>query len=148
MKNRSPIQSELNTLLSNEFALFQRTLNYHWNLSGPRFHSLHVFFGEQYNTLLEYIDMIAERNRIIEGTPIGTLEEVRKRMTLKEVPSEIPSTSQMIASLSEGHLEIISEVQTTLKKLSDDIDPGTEDMLVEILRGHEKMQWMLRSHIE
>lgn len=148
MKNHNPIQSELNTLLSNEFALFQRTLNYHWNLSGPRFHSLHVFFGEQYHTLLEYIDMIAERNRIIEGTPVGTLEEVKKRMTLKEVASQTPSTSQMIASLSEGHYEIISEIQSTLKKLSNDIDPGTEDMLIEILRGHEKMQWMLRSHIE
>lgn len=148
MKNTKPIQTELNTLLSNEFALFQRTLNYHWNLTGPRFHSLHVFFGEHYNTLLEYIDMIAERNRIIQGTPIGTLSEVKKRMTLKEAPEEIPSTSQMIASLSDGHSEIISEIQSSLKKLEDDIDPGTEDMLVEILRGHEKIQWMLRAHIE
>jgi starvation-inducible DNA-binding protein len=143
------IINELNGLLANEYALFSKTLNYHWNITGPRFHSLHNFLEDQYRNLLEVMDDVAERVRILGHTPYCTVEKMHEAMTISEQSGEKLSGSEMIADLYEGYMHINNSIrdmvspETAFKK-----DPGTEDFLIGILKDHEKVMWMLKSHLD
>ncbi len=138
----------LNTILANEYVLFTKTLNYHWNFKGPRFTSMHKFLEEHYKQLLEIMDKTAERVKIIGGHPLSTAKEMSDETMLQEKPGEIPSSNQMITILLKDHHTIKNLIRT---KISDENifsrDPGTEDMLTGILREHEKMSWMLESNL-
>lgn len=139
----------LNSLLANEFTLFIKTLNYHWNVTGPRFHSVHKFLDDHYNALLVIVDDIAERIREIGDHPIGTIREIQNMSDLAERPGEQPITSKMISDLMSDHEAIQIQIKTILKRVSKSSnDPGTEDFLTSLLKKHEEMSWMLRSHIE
>jgi starvation-inducible DNA-binding protein len=138
----------LNSLLANEFALFTKTLNYHWNVSGPRFHSIHGFLDDQYHDLLTAIDRIAERVREIDGQAMGTLAEFKKRSTVTERPGVFPETSQMIAELVSDH----DAMETQIKGILNHIkllgsDPSTEDIMVNMLKMHERLAWKLKAHL-
>lgn len=148
-ENAGQITEFMNGLLANEYALFTKTLNYHWNITGPRFNSLHKFLEEAYNNLLETMDATAERIRVIGEVPISTVEKFNATMKLNERNGHDMSTSQMLGDLFESNLMIQSEIKDFLKK--EDLmsaDPGTEDFLVATLRDHEKLSWMLKSHLE
>lgn len=139
----------LNSLLANEFALFTKTLNFHWNVTGPRFHSVHKFLDDQYHDLLKVVDDVAERIREIGGNPMGTLTELQTSTSLVERPGVQPETSNMIADLMSDHESIQSQIKTILKEIDrGESDPGSEDFLTSLLKKHEKMAWMLKSHIE
>ena len=139
----------MNGLLANEYALFTKTLNYHWNITGPRFNSLHKFLEEAYKSLLDTMDATAERVRIIGDTPISTVEKFHATMMLGEKNGSKMSSSQMLGDLLESSLVIQSEIKDFLKKEElMEADPGTEDFLVATLREHEKFSWMLKSHLE
>ncbi|MEC9282312.1 MAG: DNA starvation/stationary phase protection protein, partial [Bdellovibrionota bacterium] len=86
----------LNSLLANEFSLFTKTLNYHWNITGPRFHSMHEFLDEQYHSLLEVVDEVAERIRQLDAFPNGTLKDFDKKSMLDNLNDSSPRTSMMI----------------------------------------------------
>jgi starvation-inducible DNA-binding protein len=138
----------LNSVLANEFSLFTKTLNYHWNITGPRFHSLHTFLGEQYNQLLAMMDEVAERVRVLDERPIHTIKGMYSSMEIKDGEVITPSTEMMIENLLMDHLTIQSQLKEIImenKKFMD--DPGSEDLLISILRKHEIMSWMLRSHL-
>lgn len=150
------MQSELNTknvdflnhLLATEFGLFTKTLNYHWNVTGPRFHSLHTFLEKQYRDLLESMDNVAERIRILGNTPISTVNGMNNEMTISECSGKNMSASQMLKDLLDVNVEIqdsikeVISIEGRFKK-----DPGTEDFLVGLLKKHEEMGWMLNSHL-
>ncbi len=138
----------LNGVLANEYVLFTKTLNYHWNITGPRFHSLHTFLEAQYRELLEVMDEVAERVRILDERPISTVKAMYSHMDIKDGQEKVPNAETMLQNLMEDHVSI----QNQLKEIVGDkskcaSDPGTEDMLVSLLRKHEMMSWMLRSHI-
>lgn len=138
----------LNSVLANEFALFTKTLNYHWNITGPRFHSLHTFLGAQYNQLLLMMDEVAERVRVLDERPVSTIKGMTFNMEIKDGEIKTPSTEMMIENLLMDHLTIQSQLKEIImenKKFTD--DPGSEDLLVSVLRKHEVMSWMLRSHL-
>jgi starvation-inducible DNA-binding protein len=135
----------LNHILANEFTLFTKTLNYHWNVTGPRFHSLHVFFETQYKALLTVMDEVAERVRMLGEAPVSTLREMRSDNTIIETPGEFMSADKMINDLLAGHVEIQRQIASALEL--DQLDPGTEDFLTSLLRDHEKSSWMLKSHL-
>ncbi len=138
----------LNSLLANEFALFTKTLKYHWNVKGPRFYSVHEFTEEQYKTLLNIIDSMAERIQKIGGVPIGTLTEFQRKNDLTEEPGNNPETSAMISDLLQGHRIVQNDIREILKRDSRFIsDPGTEDFLTGLLKEHEEMSWKLKSKL-
>ena len=139
----------LNTLLANEFTLFTKTLNYHWNVTGPRFHSLHTFLESQYNELLTTMDEIAERVRVLGETPTSTVKEMSNLSNMNEKSGEGMSSNDMLKDLHEAH----SQIQTDIKEFvrNDEFfakDPGTEDFLVGLLQKHEMNSWMIKSHLD
>ncbi len=139
----------MNSLLANEYALFTKTLNYHWNVTGPRFHSIHEFLEGHYRELLEVIDDVAERIRKIGGNAIGTLSEMKVRSSIVERPNEYPETSHMISDLMSDHESIEIQIKAFIQGISDvEVDPGTEDFLTGLLKKHEEMSWMLKSNLE
>ncbi len=135
----------LNHILANEFTLFTKTLNYHWNVTGPRFHSLHEFFEEQYKELLTIMDDVAERVRILGESPVSTLREMRSDNTIIETPGKFMSADKMINDLLAGHVEIQRQIQNAVEL--KEIDVGTEDFLIGLLQTHQKFSWMLKSHL-
>lgn len=137
----------LNRLVANETVLYQRLRNYHWNVTGPAFHSLHEMFEEQYNAVAERIDELAERVRALGHKAVGTLEELVKLATLKEKPGDYPKWEEMVAQLVADHEQIVQNIR---RELSGDFeasygDVGTEDLITSIMESHEKEAWMLRS---
>ena len=145
-KTEAEISYHLNSILANEFALFTKTLNYHWNVTGPRFHSIHVFLEEQYRDLLEIMDDVAERVRVIGQYPISTLREFKSEMNLEEAASSMLSSNEMLVDLFESHLKVQDQLKEILETKLLDQDPGTEDFLTALLVKHENMSWMLQSH--
>lgn len=140
---------DLNDILSNEYLLFTKTLNYHWNLVGARFYSIHIFLEEQYKKLLKMMDGLAERIRYLEGHPYGTLRELNSHSSIEEDPGVYSDITGMLARLMDAHNEINHQIQELLQsegKLYG--DRATEDLLIKLQQKHQVMIWMLRSHLE
>jgi len=139
----------LNNLLANEYALFTKTLNYHWNVTGPRFHSMHTFLEGQYKDLLEVMDSVAERVRIVGETPISTINDLKEAMNVNETTGSNFSSNEMLKDLFETNLMIQSSMKEVIKdELLFSNDPGTEDFIVGLLQKHEEMSWMIKSHLD
>ncbi|NCN27179.1 DNA starvation/stationary phase protection protein [bacterium] len=137
----------LNELADAQFMLLGKTLCYHWNVSGPRFHSLHVFLDGQYNALLKMLDTMAERVKIIGGAAFAPMRQLESFSNGRKHDLEKLSTNEMISDLVREHHTVIATTENFLKKNDSKIDPGTEDLLVANLREHQKMTWMLKSHL-
>ena len=143
---RQAVISILNTLLADEYLLYTKTRNYHWNVVGPQFNDLHKFFESQYEELDDVVDDVAERARALGGHAQGTLAEFTKRARLKEQPGQYPDAKEMLAQLLADH-------ETVIRHLRDDAevtmvkheDAGTNDFLIGLMEKHEKMAWMLRA---
>ena len=139
----------LNTLLANEFTLFTKTLNYHWNVTGPRFHSLHVFLEEQYNELLTVMDEVAERVRVLGETPISTVNGMNQAKVLSEKNGNNLSSNDMLQDLLTSNIRIQDDIREFVCDREElKRDPGTEDFLIALLQKHEMKSWMLKSHLD
>jgi len=144
------ISDKLNLLLSDQFVLFTKTLDCHWNVTGPDFHNLHNYMETSYNKLLKMMDETAERIRVIGHRPHGTINKFNSEKRLTERASgEIHSSNQMIQDLLVANTHICDVIKSALKSDSFDLsdDPGTEDFLASTLRSHEFMAWELRSQL-
>lgn len=141
------VSNILNTLLADEFVLYTKTRNYHWNVTGPGFSELHKFFEGQYSELEEMIDEIAERARTIGHYALGSLNAFLKATRLTEGQDE-SSSAKMIQNLLDDHETIIrllrNEIETVTNKYNV---AGIADFITGIMEAHEKMAWMLRSHL-
>ena len=139
----------LNNTLCDEYILFTKTRNYHWNVVGPDFGERHKFFQEQYEAIDEIIDEVAERVRQLNGMSLGTLSEFIQHGRIKENPREHPDDRIMISNLLTDHEQIIRKLRTDADKCDDEYhDMGTNDFLIGVMEKHEKMAWMLRAHTE
>ncbi|PTY01759.1 DNA starvation/stationary phase protection protein [Verrucomicrobia bacterium LW23] len=139
----------LNTLLADMHVLYVRTRNFHWNVTGDRFHSLHEFFEKLYEAQAEEIDEVAERIRSLGGRPLGTMDEFIKNARLKEHPESDLSASGMLTQLLADHEEIIRDLRTAIPTVNDKhADLGTADFLTGLMESHEKSAWMIRSHLQ
>lgn len=137
----------LNMLLANEFTLFTKTLNFHWNVTGPNFTSLHSFLEDSYKSLLEILDAVAERVRVLGDKPMSTIDEIVHHKTIVEDKTETPNAQDMLNELLRDHLLIQYQIKEALNgqpTLATDF--GTQDFLIELLRKHEVMCWKLQSH--
>jgi starvation-inducible DNA-binding protein len=138
----------LSTLLADEYLLYTKTRNYHWNVVGMQFNDLHKFFEAQYEALDEIIDDVAERARSLGGRALGTLVEFTERARLKEEPKKTPDAKQMLANLLADHETLVRELRADLQTAQDKFgDAGTCDFLTGLMEKHEKMAWMLRSFL-
>jgi starvation-inducible DNA-binding protein len=145
-EQREGIVLMLNTLLADEYLLYTKTRNYHWNVVGPQFSDLHKFFEEQYNELNGIVDDVAERARALGGNAIGTLVEFLKHTRLKEHQGEYPEAAEMLAHLLADHEATIRQLRMDLETSANTYhDMGTNDFLTGLMERHEKMAWMLRS---
>src|SRR6266446_3641668 len=112
---RRSVAAILNTLLSDEYLLYTKTKNYHWNVVGPQFSELHKFFDSQYESLTEITDEVAERVRSVGEKTFGTLAEFTKNTRLKENPDESLNPKEMIANLLSDHEFIIRYLRADLE---------------------------------
>lgn len=139
----------LNTLLSDEYVLYTKAKNHHWNVYGKNFNELHNFFGSLYEEIDEIVDKLAERTRAIGGKPYGTLTEFLQHTRLKEHAGQHPEAKKMVKNLLADYESIIkytrSDIETITHKYND---IGTIDILTSFLNMHEKTAWMLRSYLE
>ena len=138
----------LNTVLADEYLLYTKTRNFHWNVVGPQFNDLHKFFEAQYEALDEFIDDVAERARAMGGQALGTLAELGKAARLKEDPGQYPDGTGMLTRLLADHESLIRDLRGDLATALDKHgDAGTSDFLTGLMEKHEKMAWMLRSFL-
>ena len=148
-KQREGVVQRLNALLGDEYVLYTKTRNYHWNVVGPQFNDLHKFFEEQYEALNDAVDEVAERARTLGGRAAGTLAEFLEHARLKEHPGQYPEARKMIANLLADHEAIIRTLRVDLEACAQEYrDMGTSDFLTGLMERHEKMAWMLRSFLE
>jgi len=147
--NRQGTIALLNTLLADEYMLYTKTRNYHWNVTGLQFNDLHKFFETQYEALDDIVDEVAERARSLGGRAAGTLEEFRKTARLGEDPGRVPAARDMLAGLLADHEAPTRSLRADVDTVTDKYrDTGTADFLTGLLEQHEKMAWMLRSFLE
>ena len=138
----------LNTLLADEYVLYTKTLNYHWNVEGQNFSELHKFFESQYEELSSIIDSVAERARALGGKALGSLSEFLHHARIKEAPKSNQKAQAMIKELLSNHEAISAYLRKDLETC-DKVhhDMGTNDFLTGLMEKHEKMAWMLRAFI-
>jgi starvation-inducible DNA-binding protein len=147
--DREGVVKLLNTLLADEYVLYTKTRNYHWNVVSTRFHDLHKFFEEQYEQLDEIVDDVAERTRSLGGWAVGTLREFVDLARLKETPGRQPDAQEMIGDLLADHEAVIRGLRADQETAVDKYkDIGTNDFLTGLLQIHEKMAWMLRACLD
>ena len=148
-KQRKGVVQILNTLLSDEYLLYTKTRNYHWNVTGPQFNDLHKFFESQYEALNDIVDDVAERARSLGGSALGTLKEFLQHTRLKEHPAQYPSAREMLSNLLVDHEAIVRSLRVDLETCAEKYhDIGTNDFLTGLMEQHEKMTWMLRAFLE
>ena len=147
-KNRTAVADILNTLLADEYLLYTKTRNYHWNVVGPQFNDLHKFFEVQYEALNEVVDEVAERARTLGGRALGTLAEFSQHARLKEHPGERPDARGRLADLLADHEAVVRQLREDLDTALKHKDTGTSDFLTGLMEKHEKMAWMLRAFLE
>ena len=146
--NRQAVVKILNTVLADEYVLYTKTRNYHWNVVGPQFNDLHKFFEAQYEELDAFIDEVAERARALGGSALGTLTELARTARLKEEPGKYPDAEGMLSRLLADHESVIRELRADLVTAIDKHgDAGTGDFLTGLMEKHEKMAWMLRAFL-
>lgn len=146
-QNKKTIASALNRLLATEFGLYTKTLNFHWNVVGKWFGPLHKLFNDQYETLQDIIDLVAERIRALDCNALGTMTEYMQMMAIEEKPNMYPDDISMLKQLVQDHDVVIGLLRTITELAHENHDAGTENMTAGLLETHEKMNWMLKSHL-
>ena len=148
-KDRASVVKILNALLADEYVLYTKTRNYHWNVVGRQFNDLHKFFAGQYEELDDFIDDVAERARTLGGHSVATLAEFQEATRLKEHPGQYPGADEMLDNLLTDHETIIRELRADGDAAASKYhDAGTNDFLIGLMEKHEKMAWMLRAFLE
>lgn len=144
MASNQPVTDSLKKVLSNSYALYLKTQNFHWNVTGPNFRSLHLMFEDQYTQLAAGIDIIAEQIRTLGEKSPGTFSSFSRLSEIKD-GDEDASAKDMVSQLTKDHRKLCKIIQEAIKKAETADDPATADMLTDRLREHEKNAWMLES---
>ncbi len=146
-KDRRKIAEGLSKLLADNYTLYLKTHNFHWNVTGPMFNTLHVMFMEQYTELWNALDMIAERIRALGVVAPGSFSEFAKLTVIKESEGS-PSATEMIKQLVAGQEAVTKTARSIFPIVDKAGDEPTADLLTQRMQIHEKNAWMLRSLLE
>ncbi len=145
--DREKIVQGLSALLADSYTLYLMTHNFHWNVKGPQFNSLHIMFMTQYTEQWNALDLIAERIRALGHPAPGTYKEFVKRASIKEVEG-VPLATDMVRHLIAAQEATARTARKLLPVVADANDQPTADLLTQRLEVHEKTAWMLRSLLE
>ena len=146
-KERARIAEGLSKLLADTFTLYLTTHNFHWNVKGPMFQTLHLMFEVQYNELWLALDAIAERIRALGFPAPGTYAQYSKLSSIKETQG-VPEAKEMIAILVSGQEAVARTARKIFPVVDKSSDEPTADLLTQRMQVHEKTAWMLRSLLE
>jgi starvation-inducible DNA-binding protein len=141
---RKEVAAALAPLLADTYALYLKTQNYHWNVTGPRFRELHAMFEDQYRALAEAVDEVAERIRTLGFWAPATFGEFARLTSLEEEES-VPDAEAMVGKLLEGHEVVLRTARRAMGVAQEARDEGTVDLMVARMAHHEKTGWMLAS---
>ncbi|HEY0281684.1 MAG TPA: Dps family protein [Rhizomicrobium sp.] len=144
---RKAIAAGLSHLLADTYTLYLKTHNYHWNVTGPQFNTLHLMFETQYNELALAVDLIAERIRALGYPAPGSYTQFAKLSVIKESQS-VPTAEEMIADLVKGQEAVVRTARKVFPTADDAHDEPSTDLLTQRMQIHEKTAWMLRSMLE
>ncbi|MDB9332702.1 MULTISPECIES: Dps family protein [Cyanophyceae] len=145
--SRAKIAEGLSRLLADTYTLYLKTHNFHWNVTGPMFQTLHLMFETQYTELALAVDLIAERIRALGHPAPGTYSEYVKLSSIPETPG-VPKAKEMISLLVEGQEAVVRTARSIFPLLEAVNDEPTADLLTQRMQVHEKTAWMLRSLLE
>jgi starvation-inducible DNA-binding protein len=145
--NRTEIAAGLSRLLADSYTLYLQTHNFHWNVTGPMFQTLHVMFETHYTELALAVDVIAERIRALGMHAPGTYGDFVRLSSIKEVPG-VPKAKEMIQLLVLGHEAVVRTARSIFPVVEKAADEASADLLTQRIQLHEKTAWMLRSLLE
>ena len=145
--DRQAIAEGLSRLLADSYTLYLKTHNYHWNVVGPMFNTLHLMFETQYNELALAVDVIAERIRALGVTAPGSYREFAALASVTE-DDDAPDATEMIRRLMEGQETVVRTARSVFPVVEKANDEPTADLLTQRMQVHEKTAWMLRSMLE
>ncbi len=145
---RAAIAEGLSRLLADTYTLYLTTHNFHWNVTGSMFNTLHAMFMAQYTELWATVDQIAERIRALGHVAPGSYAVFGKLSSLPDVPAEPPKALDMVRILIEGHESVARTARELFPRADEAGDEATADLLTQRLAAHEKTAWMLRALLE
>ncbi|MBE9051446.1 DNA starvation/stationary phase protection protein [Nostocales cyanobacterium LEGE 11386] len=145
--SRAKIAEGLSRLLADTYTLYLKTHNFHWNVTGPMFQTLHLMFETQYTELALAVDLVAERIRALGYPAPGTYSEYVKLSSIPETPG-VPKAKEMISLLVEGQEAVVRTARSIFPVVEEVNDEPTADLLTQRMQVHEKTAWMLRSLLE
>jgi starvation-inducible DNA-binding protein len=147
--NLQAVATELSKLLADEFVLYTKTRNAHWNVEGPDFHTKHIFFEKQYEQLDETMDSVAERIRQLGHYAPATLQRFLQLTHLTEKLGQPNDSLGFIRELLTDHENIIIFLRGNINRFANEYgDAGTSDFITGLMEEHEAMAWMLRAHLK
>ena len=147
-KDRAAIAQGLSRLLADTYTLYLTTHNFHWNVTGPMFNTLHTMFMVQYTELWNAVDPVAERIRSLGHPAPGSYAQFGQLATVPDVPTTPPKAMEMVRILVQGH-EAVARTARELFPMADNAsDEPTADLLTQRMTVHEQTAWMLRSLLE
>ncbi|NMG32937.1 DNA starvation/stationary phase protection protein [Azoarcus sp. TTM-91] len=146
-EERAKIADGLSRLLADTYTLYLTTHNFHWNVTGPMFNTLHLMFEQQYNELALAVDLVAERIRALGFPAPGTYKQFQQLASIGE-PDGVPAANDMIRILVQGQEAVVRTARSILPLTDKNSDEPTTDLLTQRMQVHEKNAWMLRSLLE
>jgi len=146
--DRASIAGGLSKLLADTYTLYLTTHNFHWNVTGPMFNTLHAMFMTQYTELWNAVDPIAERIRALGQPAPGSYAQFSKLSSIGDVPTDPPKAMEMVRILVQGHEAVARTARGVFPLAEKAHDQPTADLLTQRLDIHEKTAWMLRSLLE
>jgi len=147
-KDRAAIVQGLSRLLADTYTLYLTTHNFHWNVTGPMFNSLHLMFMQQYTELWNAVDPIAERIRSLGHTAPGSYAQFGKLSSLPDAPETPPKAMEMVRILAQGHEAVARTARQLFPVVDKASDEPSADLLTQRVAIHEQTAWMLRSMLE
>ena len=146
-KERQRIADGLAKVLADTYTLYLKTHNFHWNVTGPMFNTLHLMFEAQYNELALAVDLVAERIRALGHPAPGSYSAYAKLSSIEEAEG-VPAAEDMIAQLVKGHEAVARTARKVFAAVEKASDQPTADLLTQRLQVHEKTAWMLRALLQ
>lgn len=146
-ESRTEIAKGLSRVLADSYTLYLKTHNYHWNVTGPQFQTLHTMFETQYTALALAVDEVAERIRSLGHPAPGTYAQFAELSAIKE-STTIPAAKEMIKNLVEGNETVAKTARAVFPAAEKGNDEASLDLLTQRIQYHEKTAWMLRSLLE
>jgi len=146
-EHRANIAHHLSKLLADSYILYLKTHNFHWNVKGPMFTSLHLLFEQEYTELAAAVDVIAERIRALGEAAPGSYAQFSEITSIRE-ETGVPKAEDMVRQLVEDQEILMRTARAALPQVEEAGDEATLDLLTQRIQTHEKNAWMLRSHLE